>query len=89
MRPSPPGRGDPGQKIRSGEARDEAVARPCKELLRAAELEDGAVDDHADPICKCRRVLEVVRNEQRRQAEVRDQLVQLSAHGAPRVRVER
>ena len=48
-----------------------------------------AVDDHADPVGERGRVLVVVRDEQRRQPELAQQLLQLAAHGDLRVRVER
>ena len=47
------------------------------------------VDDHADPVGERRRVLEVVRDEDRRQRELAEQLVQLVRTRGARVRVER
>ena len=47
------------------------------------------VDDHAHPVGERRRVLEVVRDEQRRQPQLREQLGQLAPNDAARVRVER
>ncbi len=47
------------------------------------------VDDHADPLGERGRVLEVVRDEQHRDAELVQQLVQLGADAGLRVRVER
>ncbi len=53
------------------------------------ELQDAPVDDHADPIGESGRVLEVVRDEQRRQPQLGQQLGQLCAHDVAGVRVER
>ena len=53
------------------------------------ELAQLAVDDHADAVGERGRVLVVVRDEQRRQAELAQQLLQLAADRDLRVRVER
>ena len=52
------------------------------EARRRAHLEDAAVDDHADPVGERGGVLEVVRHEHRREAELGEHLVQLGADGA-------
>ena len=59
------------------------------QLLRTPELEDATVDEHADAIGERRGVLEVVGDEERRHPQLSQELVQLRAHGAARVRVER
>ena len=66
-----------------------ASAGPVDELARGRELAERAVDDHADLVGERGRVLEVVRDEDRRQRELAQQLLQLGAHRALRVRVER
>ena len=47
------------------------------------------VDDHADAVGERRGVLEVVRDEQRRQAQLGEELRELAADDAARVRIER
>ena len=54
-----------------------------------AALEDPAVDDHADLVGERGGVLEVVRDEDRRQRELAEQLVELDPHRRLRVGVER
>ena len=66
-----------------------ASAGPATSSLGVRELAELAVDDHADLVGERRRVLVVVRDEQRRQRELAQQLVQLAADGRLRVRVER
>ncbi len=80
---------DARQEARAGEARDERVAGPRDEVRGRPLLHDLPSDDHADPIGKRGRVLEVVRDEDRRQPELAEELVQLGADGRLRVRVER
>ena len=60
-----------------------------EQLGRRPELQDPPVHDHADTIGKCRRVLEVVRDEQCRQPQLGQQLGELAAHDAAGVGVER
>ena len=79
----------PGEKGRAGEARHEGVARHGDELGRRAELQDRAVRDDADAVRERRGVLEVVRDEDRRQAEAVEELAELGADARTRVRVER
>ncbi len=55
----------------------------------AANWRSFALDDHADLVGERRRVLVVVRHEQRRQPELAEQLLQLAADRDLRVRVER
>ena len=69
--------------------RDERVGRAATSARRRAELQQPAVDDHADPVRERRGVLEVVRDEHRRQPEAREQLAELGADRVARVRVER
>ena len=64
-------------------------AGDCDELGRCAALEDPAVDDHADPVGERGGVLEVVGDEDGRQRELAEQLVQLDPHRRLRVGVER
>ena len=56
-------------------------ARPC--------LDELAVDEHADAVGERGRVDEVVRDDDRRQAELAQRRAQLAAHRVARVRVER
>ena len=46
-------------------------------------------DDHADVVCERRGVLEIVRDEDGRQRELDEELLELGAHRSLRVRVER
>ena len=59
------------------------------ELLRRGELAQLAVDEDADLVGERRRILVVVSDEQGRQAELPQQLLQLAAHLDLRVRIER
>ena len=68
---------------------DEAVGRTRDHLLRRRELAQRRRRRSRRPCRRARRVLVVVRDEQRRQAELAQQLLQLAAHGDLRVRVER
>ena len=54
-----------------------------------AALEDPAVDDHADLVGERGGVLEVVGDEDGRQRELAEQLVELDPHRRLRVRIER
>ena len=54
-----------------------------------AELPQAAVDEHSDTVGERRRVLEVVRDEEGRQRELAQQIVQLRPHLPARVRIER
>ena len=79
----------PAQQVRSRERGHERVARARHELGRRRELAQASVDEHADLVRERRRVLVVVRDEQRGEGEVAQQLVQLAAHLRLRMRVER
>ena len=59
------------------------------QLGRRADLEQAAVDEHADPVRERGRVLEVVGDEDRGQAEPGEEVTQLPAHRVTRVCVER
>ena len=59
------------------------------ELRRRAELQDASLADHPDAMREGRRVLEVVSHDDRRQAEIFEELAELGAHAGSRVRVER
>ena len=59
------------------------------ELGGRAALQDPAVHDHADPVGERGGILEVVRDEDRRQRELAEQLVQLDPHRRLGVGVER
>ena len=76
------------EKRGAGEARDERVGRKRDEVGRAADLEDAPLADDAHPMGERGGVLEVVRDEHRRQAQRVEQLPQLRADASPRVRVE-
>ena len=62
---------------------DEAVGRMGDQLLRRRELPELAVDDHADLVGERGGVLVVVGDEQRRQPELAQELLELAAHGRP------
>ena len=59
------------------------------ELAGGCELAQLSVDDHADLVGERRGVLEVVRDEDGRQRKLVQELLELGAHGALRVGVER
>ena len=73
----------------AGEGRDERVDRRGDEVGRGAGLEDPAVDDDADRVRERSGIFEVVRDEDRRQSEVAQVVVELTAHRGLGVRVER
>ena len=89
MRPRAVGPCDSPQEACSRQAGDEAVERTCDEVGGTPLLHDATVDDHADPVGQRGCVLEVVRDEDRREPELAQQLVQLGAHRGLRVCVER
>ena len=72
----------PVQEVGAGEGGDERVVRPRDEILRRAQLAQLAVDQHADRLGQRGGVLVVVGHDQRRQAELVEQLLQLGR--APR-----
>ena len=59
------------------------------QLLGGSRLDDAAFDEDGDPVGERRGVDEVVRDEDRRQAELAQELAQLGPDAAARVRVER
>ena len=69
------------------EATNASVGRSTSSL-GVRELAQASVDDHADLVGERGGVLEVVRDEHGRQRELVQQLLELGAHGALRVRVE-
>ena len=78
------------QEVRAGERRDERVGRAgATSSAGRPRLAKLAVDDHPDVAGERRGVLEVVRDEQRRDVEPGEQLLQLGADVDLRVRVER
>ncbi len=79
----------PGQDVRAGEARDEAVGGCGGQLRRSPELAQPAVDQHADAVGERGGVAEVVRHEQRGEVQLREQVLQLSADDAAGLCVER
>ena len=79
----------PAQQVGTGERGDERVGRVVDELVGRRELAQLAVDQHADLTRECGGVLVVVRDENRRQRELAQQLLQLGAHRVLRVGVER
>ena len=76
------------QEVRAGEARHERVGRRREQLGRLPELEDPSLDDHADPVGEGSRVLEIVRDEERRELQLRQQLRELATDGGARVGVQ-
>ena len=68
---------------------NEATNASADELLRRRELAQAAVDDHSDLVGERGGVLVIVRDEQRGQSELAQELLQLAAHRRLRVRVER
>ena len=79
----------PGKDGSAGEARDERVPWQRDEVGGGGELQDDAVADHADAVSERGGILEVVRDEDRRQPEIVEQSAQLRADLGARVRVER
>jgi len=77
------------EQVGAGERRDERVGRLGHELGRRAELPQAALDEHADGLRQSRGVFVVVCDDQRRQPELGEQLLQFAADGVLRVRVER
>ena len=90
VRPSPPGARDPAQQVRAGERRDEPVGRAARRAP-AARRAGAARPSTITPTLSASDggVLVVVRDEQRRQPELAQELLQLAAHRDLRVRVER
>ena len=76
------------QHVRAGERGDERVRRLRDELLRRRELPQLAVHDHADFVCERRSILVVVRDEQGRQPELAQELLELRRAPPLGVRVE-
>ena len=78
VRPPPPGSATPWSNDGPGEAGDERVGGRSDQLRRRADLEQPPVDDHADAVGERRRILEVVRDEDRRQPKRGEQVAQLA-----------
>ncbi len=76
------------QEIPAAQARDERIRGRVDELLWRPRLDEPTVDEDADPVCERRGVLEVVRHEQRRQALLAEDPLELDADRLPGVRVE-
>ena len=74
---------------RAGEGGDERVVGRRDELVRRSRLQDPPLVDHADAVRERRGVLEVVGHDDGRKPEPVEQLTQLGANTAARVRVER
>ena len=89
MSPLAPADAVPSSSVAPGEARDERIGRGGDELRRRPALEDPAVDDHADLVGERGGILEVVGDEDGRQRELAEQLVELDPHRRLRVGVER
>ena len=79
----------PGTRSRSRETGDEGIARRCDELARRADLEQPSVDDDAHAVGERGCVLEIVRDEDDREAQLAKEVVELAAHGRPGMGVER
>ena len=89
VRPSGPGSARPGQQVAAGEAGHERMGGLVDELDRRGDLEQLAAVEDADAAGERGRVLEVVRDDDRRQRQLAQHLLQLDPHGRPRVGVER
>ncbi len=89
VRPSPARAGDAVEDVGAGEAGDERVGRRGDELVRRGELAQRPLDEHADAVGERRRLLEVVRDEQRRQPGLRQHPGELGPDRGAGVRVER
>ena len=81
--------GVPAQEVRARERGDERILRPRDELLGRSHLAQRSLDEDADGVRERGRVLVVVRDDQRRQVERAQQLLELGAHARLRVGVER
>ena len=77
------------QQVAAGEADDEGVRRAGDELGSGADLPQPPVDDDPDPVGERDGVAEVVGDDERRQRELPEQVLQLDAHRGPRVGVQR
>ena len=76
-------------EVSAREARDERVGGRLDELGRRPELDEAAVDEHADPGRERGGILEVVGHQQRRNTDLMEKITQLEADGGACVRVER
>src|SRR5579884_3741315 len=81
--------GAPAEEVRAREGRDEGIARAGDELRWRPELAKPSLHEDADLVGERRRVLVVVRHEQRRQPELPQQLRELVPDLRLRVRIER
>ena len=77
-----------GEEVPAAEAGDERVRGRVHELLRRARLDELPLEEDADAVGERGRVLEVVRDEERRQAHLAQDLLELDADGLARVRVQ-
>jgi hypothetical protein len=77
------------QQVPAGEAGDEGVARRGDELVWRADLEKPPLGDHTDAVGERGGIFEVVRDQDGRQGEVAEQLLELGADAGAGVRVER
>ena len=77
------------QQVAAGEGGHEGVGRVRDELGRGALLAQAPVDDDPDAVGQRGGVAEVVGDEQGRQRQGAEHVLQLAAHGRARVRVER
>ena len=77
------------QQVAAGEGRHEGVGRMGDELRRGPLLAQAPVDDHPDPVGQRGGVAEVVGDDERRQRQGAEDVLQLAAHDRARVRVER
>ena len=69
------------EQVGAGEAGDERVGRCCDQRLWRTHLDEPSVDDHADALGEDGGVLEVVRDQERRQPELAQELPELGADG--------
>ena len=76
------------QEVGAGEGGDEGIGGPGHEVGRRSDLAKASLHDHPDLVGERGRVLEVVRDEQRRDLETGEELLQLESHLDLRVSVE-
>jgi len=81
--------GVPRQEVSACQARDERVGGHRHEVLGRSDLEHAPAGEDADAVGERGSVLEVVRDQDRRQPELPQQLLELPAHRGSRVCVER
>jgi len=88
-RPGPGGRGDCIEDVGAGERRDHRVGGTAQQLGRGGDLQEPALVDHGDTVGEGGRVLEGMRDQQRGELELAEQLGELVAHLPARDRIER